>query len=1117
LLLEGYFQHPRLLEGAAGLDRALQVEVIRWEYAQRWQRGERVRRQHYVARFPHLAEALHDLAPRWNCPHCQRTGLPLPDEVAETASCPSCQATVPIAELFPARRPESPSGSDAARPELPPAAGRYRPLQFHAEGGLGKVYRAEDTELQRQVALKRIKPRLADHPLSRRRFLVEAEITARLEHPGIVPVYGLVTDSTGQPCYAMRFIEGPTLDDALREFHEADKKAGRDPGERHLDFRKLLTHFVAVCNAIAYAHSRGILHRDVKPSNILLGKYGETLVVDWGLAKPFERTETESASGEEALEPAEEMSPEGATQPGQAKGTPAFLSPEQAAGRLDEMGPASDVFGLGATLYALLTGQGPYAGERFGVLEKARRGEFRPPRHVKRTVPRALEAICQKAMALKPADRYATVKELGEEVERWLADEPVVAYREPLRSRARRWGRRHKPAVAGATALLLATLLSGGGALAWHQRQQATIEQAVADDLREAEGLQERERWPEALQVLERAEGRLTGRGPAHLRERIAKQRQSVALVQELEEARLQAATILRDTLDYAGADRAYAAAFARHGLDLAALPPEQTGERLRALPIRARLVTALDNWASVKDRLPGGQGEPLRVLARLADDDPWRQQVRDPALSQDPAGLERLAHEPSAAEQPPASVILLSRALIEQKRPDSAERLLRQAQDRHPDDFWLNFDLANLLSGKNLAGSAEAVGYYQAALACRPGTVAVYNNLGSALFDQQKLPEAVAAFRRAVEINGDFADAHYNLGIVLSVQQKLPEAVEAYEQAIAHNPEFPQAYASLGNTLRDQHKLPEAVAACRQAIRLKPDYAMAYYNLGNALYDQQKVPEAIAAYRAAVAHKPDYATAHYNLGNALHELQQLPEAIEAFRQAIAHNRDYAEAYWNLGLTLQQQGQLAEGLASMKRGHSLGSRRPGWPPENSAVVSRAERLVQVDAKLPKVLSGEVQPADAAERVDLAWLCQQPYKQLYPAAVRFYSAAFAADPKLAADPSIGTRYNAACAAVQAGTGQGKEAAKLDDRERARLRQQALAWLRADLDLWTKKLASGKPENRAAVQQAMQTWQLDPDLSALRDAALESLLPAEAAAWRKFWSEVHALSEKSAAGK
>src|SRR5205823_2994627 len=179
---------------------------------------------------------------------------------------------------------------------------RFRILRPHAKGGLGQVSVAHDEELHREVALKEIQEQHADNPDSRGRFLLEAEITGGLEHPGIVPVYGLGTYPDGRPYYAMRFIRGDSLQDAIGRFHEVEKP-GRDPVQRALEFRQLLGRFVDVCNAIAYAHSRGVLHRDLKPGNIMLGRYGETLVVDWGLAKPIERRETIAASGERPLMP----------------------------------------------------------------------------------------------------------------------------------------------------------------------------------------------------------------------------------------------------------------------------------------------------------------------------------------------------------------------------------------------------------------------------------------------------------------------------------------------------------------------------------------------------------------------------------------------------------------------------------------------------------------------------------------------------------------------------------------------------------------------------------------------------------------------------------------------
>lgn len=335
---------------------------------------------------------------------------------------------------------------------------RFRIIKPHARGGLGEVFVARDEELNREVALKEIQSRFADDIDSRGRFLKEAEITGRLEHPGIVPVYGLGTYADGRPYYAMRFIQGDSLKDAIERFHDPKRK-WKDAGERELEFRKLLQRFIDVCNAIEYAHSRGVLHRDLKPGNIMLGQYGETLVVDWGLAKPIGAKE-EPSSNSSTPQPLEVAAGSGSapTQYGQALGTPAYMSPEQAAGRLDELGPASDVYSLGATLYTLLTGQLPVEGNNVGeLLSNVQHGAIKP---IRSDVPRPLASICLRSLASKPKDRYGRTRELSADIERWLANEEVSCYREPLLAALRRRSRRHPVAfTAISSTLLLAVLL----------------------------------------------------------------------------------------------------------------------------------------------------------------------------------------------------------------------------------------------------------------------------------------------------------------------------------------------------------------------------------------------------------------------------------------------------------------------------------------------------------------------------------------------------------------------------------------------------------------------------------------------------------------------------------
>jgi hypothetical protein len=302
-----------------------------------------------------------------------------------------------------------------------------------------------------------------------------------------------------------------------------------------------------------------------------------------------------------------------------------------------------------------------------------------------------------------------------------------------------------------------------------------------------------------------------------------------------------------------------------------------------------------------------------------------------------------------------------------------------------------------------------------------------------------------------------------------------------------------------------------EAIAEYREAIRINKDFVEAHNNLGANLAVKGQLNEAIAEFREAIRINKDCAEAHCNLGAALKNKGQLDAAIAAYREAIRINKDFAEAHNKLGHAYLCQGRLAEALAAGKRGHELGSKDPGWRCPSAAWVREAELLVSIEATLPKFLSGEVKPTNVDECLALARYCQE-HKKLYRTAHRFYTEAFAKQPKLAEDVQADYRYSAACAAALAGCGQGEDAEQADAAERVRLRRQALACLRADLAAWRQILNKEPANNRDSIAPRMQLWQRDTNFNGVRGPDALSKLPAdERPDWQKLWQEVQALEQ------
>jgi tetratricopeptide (TPR) repeat protein len=622
------------------------------------------------------------------------------------------------------------------------------------------------------------------------------------------------------------------------------------------------------------------------------------------------------------------------------------------------------------------------------------------------------------------------------------------------------------------------------------------------------------------------------------LRLRIRQVQDELRLVNRLQEIPLEQSAVSEGHYDAARADPAYREAFQQYGLDVEALPVGEATERIKASAIKDQLVAGLDGWVRAKRiaRLPGW--EQMLAVAQGADRDPWRDRLREASLTKNMKVFVEMAGNKEVSELSPTSLILLTDALMEIGEFRQAMEILRSAQQRYPADFWINHNLASCLTELKPPKSQEAIGYYRVALALAPQSPGVHVNLGGALLMHGELSSAWAAVTRAIEIKPDYAEAHNLMGRIFFEQRKFCEAKTAFHEAIRLKPKYAEAYTRLGtiyfeeqefrqaeaafheavsfmpelkagparcnlaNALFSQGKVAEAMAEFRKGLELKPDYALGHKNFAWVLQKQNQLPEAEAEYGKAIASKPDYAEAHYNLAMLLGDQGKFAESEDAFGQAIRHKPDYAEAHCNRGFLLMKQGKFTAALTDYRRGHEIGSQRPGWNFPSEWWLRDCERHIALDAKLTAVLGGQMPPGEC---VELASLCQQPYKQLHVTAVRLFRDAFAADSKLT-DPRTGNRYNAACSAALAGCGVGRDAEKPDDAERALLRSQALGWLRAELAAWGKVLGEDDAKGRQLARQQLAHWLEDADLAGVRGEALAKLPEPERQPWQGLWADL-----------
>jgi serine/threonine-protein kinase len=977
----------------------------------------------------------------------------------------------------------------AALVEISP---RYRLEDEIGRGGVGIVLRGRDVELNRDVAIKILRPEHRDHAGLTLRFVEEAQIGGQLEHPGVVPVHDMGRTADGRPFFAMKLVQGRTLAEQLRARADAKEERAR-----------WLAVFEQVCQTVAYAHARGVIHRDLKPANVILGSFGEVQVADWGLAKVVGRPEAETrATPSAASAPTAILSPGAVStarspssqllsQAGAVLGTLAYMPPEQALGRNDEVDARSDVFALGAMLCEILTGAPPYHGDAGDVLEQAREAALGPARERLRQCGADAELVelAERCLAAERDARPRGADELAKALARWRASQEKRAHDAELEAAAALARAKHERRVRKLTVALAATIvlasLAGGGV--WLQRQseeRARLESAarpVREEIARARELAATARRERADAVeprraaLAAADGAVAaasaGNPGPELREQASALR--VELAAELARAEEAVATRARDvaTLErmqflvgkmgvwpWDELDAAFAQAFREWGLDFAAMTDEQIVARLRAASDPVDFCDFMLAWMGAQAGAIGGNQAPrdferMVPVMQAADPDPWRMRIRD-AIPFDVKSLAEMADDARIWELEPRTIAFLGAMLGRFQRDDHAGaiRLLRTAADRFPQEFLIRLDLSSwLLEAREYD---EALAHATAAMTIAPDSTSPWLLIGAARDGVGDFEGAIAAFERALVLDPKSPDGHQGKALAELRAGRVEAAIATLRTALERQPRSDDLRYSLAFAQLQAGDVAAARTTLTGMVKTPEDLA--------------GVPLA-ADLLVAIGEAP---AAEAELRDTLKRTRRTTplEVILSLRTALA-------------ASLEAAGRFEEAIAEIQITQQLlaSSDRVAW-------ISRLRALHDLADALDDFESGAREPADAVEATTVARLLDLRGPSTFSA--QLWSDALDLDEAavLRAEPLA--RLRAARAAIASG-------------ERAA----ALAQLRAEVRSQVEGAARG---STASGRGRLELLLIDPALLPVRDPARRAALPKEeAATWEAFFSEVRRL--------
>ena len=935
---------------------------------------------------------------------------------------------------------------------MPRHVGRYPVTALIGRGGLGVVLRATDPELGREIAIKIIRPKYHCDDDVIASFLAEARVTSQLQHPGIVPIHEVGRTAEGLPFFTMKIVEGDTLALLLRQ--------RQMPQEERLRFLRL---FAQVCHAVAFAHDAGVVHRDLKPGNVMVGRFGEVQIVDWGFA-----VSTRAASGDQPSAP--EPGPTPDCDSSRVLGTAAYMAPEQAHGNLDRIDARTDVFALGATLTEILTGAPPYLAETLeGVYLKATKGwqQDANERLDACGADEVLVALAKQCLSPGQQERPADAAAVAAGIERYLTgldqkNRELQIQAAEARAYAKDERRRRRLTLGMAIAVGVAVISAGsywwiktGAQKALRpvvSRAPVYVEQAQQGEPADAAW------WDEARVAVEQAATFARSDSVVHpeiagLLEQVqagdAQAQKDRAFLDWLSGSRLQLAYDL--TVGSEGLDTEYTKEFAQWGVDVVTLDADSAAAVIRSSRIAIELVNGLDRLVEFL-RLSTARTAPtvtilrkLTAIAIAADRDSWRNRVRQASLESDLGTLQALAQTHEAENAPRASLDLLARSLRVQGDQQTAISVLRMAVARWPGDYQMVHSLELCMHGTG-APPREILWLSLLGVSIRPDSPHAWHHLANAF-----------------DANGDMELARQAL-------QRMREL----------GPNYPLAASVL--TLRR----------------------------GRELLDQGYVAAAANLFQRLAENEPGSDAAMFFLAVAKSALGDSDAAIQALRAALAI-RETAERRCNLGMQLREIGRFEEALDELTRGHELSKQRLNWQYPSGEWIQSVEGM-QDRAVLLAEHDETKLPAGAKERAETALVAL--FVGRPRTALRLFREAFAREPALAADRDRGPDYCeasyrefAAQAAVRAATSQDGEGTDMTATDRTEALQQALVWLREDLDsLEARAVMQGNRDSlRSCLSRFLHGSVLAP-LHADQPRNSLGLDAAQLAAWRSFWTRV-----------